>query len=37
MADVGDKVGVFLVAALVVLTVAGGAFAVGYLIGKIIL
>ena len=35
--NVGEKLGVFAVAALVLVVVVGGAFAAGYLIGRVLL
>jgi hypothetical protein len=37
MANVGDKVSVFALAAVVLLVIVGGAFLAGYLIGRMIL
>jgi hypothetical protein len=37
MTRVGDRLGVFAIAALVLLAIVGGAFAAGYLIGKMFL
>jgi hypothetical protein len=34
---VGEKLGIFAVAALVLVVVVGGAFAAGYLIGRVLL